>query len=350
MAQPGAMITIRSTSEWLEALSMQCEGMFDHVAAPVISKCCIGGVGIEFHFFEGTEHRALGRAFEHLSKAIPVDGAVYKVAFAQADRQAAAILAVLEAGESIESDKEILLASDPLRKAVFFRDRRILMFVDLHKKIALHISLDMSALPYYEKAAPARFILHHILEAEGVALVHAAAVGNDQGALLLVGRGGSGKSTTALLGAVHGMSFLGDDYVAISNRHAPAVHSVFNSAKYTWETKAWLPQLQVMEESDPTQDPKGFQHLDPSSVQFEQTLPLRALVQLEITPGADTTIQPIATAEVILPLTSSTIFQMPGSGTATLKKVIEIVHHVPAYRMRLGRDQERLLKALRSLL
>ena len=44
-----------------------------------------------------------------------------------------------------------------------------------------------------------RALFHWIMEDRGRALVHAAAVGRSDGGLLIVGRGGSGKSTTALV-------------------------------------------------------------------------------------------------------------------------------------------------------
>ena len=58
-----------------------------------------------------------------------------------------------------------------------------------------------SGLPFYEKAAPMRMILHWFCESYGCTLVHAAAIGWRSRAVILAGRGGSGKSTTALLAA-----------------------------------------------------------------------------------------------------------------------------------------------------
>ena len=54
-------------------------------------------------------------------------------------------------------------------------------------------------------------------------VVHAASVGTKDGAVLIVGKGGSGKSTSALACLNAGMYYLGDDYTLISNDSNPQV-------------------------------------------------------------------------------------------------------------------------------
>ena len=71
------------------------------------------------------------------------------------------------------------------------------------------------------------------MEASGRQLVHAAAVGTDEGALLITGRGGVGKSTTALACLEAGMQFLGDDYVVVGLDPEPQVYRLYGSAKLT---------------------------------------------------------------------------------------------------------------------
>ena len=101
-------------------------------------------------------------------------------------------------------------------------------------------------IPYYEKAAPMRMLLHWWCETAGRVLVHAAAVGWDSEAVLLAGRGGTGKSTTAMLAAQSGFSFLGDDYVVLENAGGPAVLSAYNSVKFRWEMFERLPSTEAL--------------------------------------------------------------------------------------------------------
>lgn len=53
-------------------------------------------------------------------------------------------------------------------------------------------------------------------EMEDLLLLHAAAVGNDGGGVLIVGKSGSGKSTLSLSCLLDGMEFIGDDYILIT--------------------------------------------------------------------------------------------------------------------------------------
>jgi len=90
---------------------------------------------------------------------------------------------------------------------------------------------DVTALPYYEFAAPLRHLLQWWIVARGGALVHSAAVGTAAGGALIVGPSGSGKSTTALACLEAGLSFAGDDYVLVAPGEPPTVHMAYATAK-----------------------------------------------------------------------------------------------------------------------
>ena len=83
----------------------------------------------------------------------------------------------------------------------------------------------------WDWAAPLRAILHWWLGSHGVLQVHGGAVGTAEGGALVVGRGGSGKSTTALSSLAAGLRYAGDDFVAITTRPEPWVHSLYCSGK-----------------------------------------------------------------------------------------------------------------------
>src|SRR3982751_932901 len=83
--------------------------------------------------------------------------------------------------------------------------------------------------PYWENGSPLRTILHWWLLSQGLQLVHAAAVGNSTGGVLIGGKGGSGKSTTALACLQSDLSYVGDDYTLLGLDSGPVVHSLYNS-------------------------------------------------------------------------------------------------------------------------
>ena len=86
-------------------------------------------------------------------------------------------------------------------------------------------------LPWTESAEPLRPLLHWGLMDESSHLLHAGAVANDDGGVLLGGSGGSGKSTCALACIDAGFRFVSDDYVLMTGGGRPTAHSIFCTAK-----------------------------------------------------------------------------------------------------------------------
>ena len=76
-------------------------------------------------------------------------------------------------------------------------------------------------------------------------MVHAAAVGDESGGVLLVGRGGSGKSTTALSCLGTQVGYLADDYCLVEMVEGPRVHSLYTSGKANRGSIARLPRLRA---------------------------------------------------------------------------------------------------------
>src|SRR5262249_11008520 len=102
-------------------------------------------------------------------------------------------------------------------------------------------------LPDWVKASPLRCLLHWWAQSRGCQLVHAAAVGDERGAVLITGKSGIGKSTTALACLEQGLSYLGDDLVLLQLDPAPWVHSLYATAKVHRHQLARLPRLAALE-------------------------------------------------------------------------------------------------------
>ncbi|MCX5480536.1 hypothetical protein OSH08_16155 [Kaistia geumhonensis] len=136
-------------------------------------------------------------------------------------------LPVQDAADLVEGGEESGLL------AGFVSKEETLNLIDLERGHAYFWLPSLDAMPGWVPAAPFRRILQWFLATRNVHLVHGAAIGRPAGALLVTARGGSGKSSTALAAAAHGLSYLGDDYVAISEGTPPELHCLYNSAKLT---------------------------------------------------------------------------------------------------------------------
>src|SRR3972149_783084 len=103
--------------------------------------------------------------------------------------------------------------------------------LDEAENLGVYWIRDACHVPTYERGAPLRAILHWWVGQHGGLLVHTAAVGHQEGGVLLVGRGGSGKSTSALASLVSGWRYAGDDYCLLAPNGEPYVYSLYNTAK-----------------------------------------------------------------------------------------------------------------------
>lgn len=103
--------------------------------------------------------------------------------------------------------------------------------IDLDARRAVAWCDDSSLLSDSQRHRPFTTILARWLPSRGRSFLHAAAVGDPDGAVLLVGDGGTGKSTTALVCAQRGIGVLGDDFCAVEVGPRPMVHTVYRSVK-----------------------------------------------------------------------------------------------------------------------
>ena len=107
----------------------------------------------------------------------------------------------------------------------------VLSLLDTQRNLAMYWIRDARQVPYFESGTPLLTILHWWMGDHRRQLIHAGAVGNADGGVLLVGKGGSGKSSTCLLCLDSPLLYAGDDYCLITTKPAPHVHSIYSSGK-----------------------------------------------------------------------------------------------------------------------
>src|SRR5690606_7936890 len=144
-------------------------------------------------------------------------------------------------------------------------------------------------------------------------VLHSGCVGTDDGAVLLAGRGGSGKSTTALLCLEAGLRYVSDDYCLLEPGSPPVAHCLYNSGKLHRDHIGRFPALRaraVDPNPDKFEKPVIFVHQHYPD-QVAGRLPLRAVVLPQVTAQEETRWERISPGEALRGLAPSTIFQMP---------------------------------------
>ncbi|HQL01653.1 MAG TPA: hypothetical protein PK090_12820 [Smithellaceae bacterium] len=218
-------------------------------------------------------------------------------------------------------------------------DSTVYSLIDLASKRAIYYADDFGKVPYYERSAPLKFILHWWCEHQGWCLVHAGAVGLAEAGVLLVGRGGSGKSTTAVCAALNGLLYAGDDYVVLRHSPGPSALSLYVSGKLNEDMLSGLPGL-LPHVANGERSP-GDKALVFFGEAFQSVwtgeIPLRAIVATKISDGI-ARLQKSSATLVFAEMAASTIFQMPGSGGQTLAAVKKLFSELPVYTLWLDSD------------
>jgi len=172
--------------------------------------------------------------------------------------------------------------------------------------------------------------------------VHAAGVGAADAGVLLAGKGGSGKSSTALRCLDAGMRYLGDDYCMFSVGAVPQAFSLYNTGKLNGtEDLQRLPRFapMVVENPNALADEKLMMFLQPHfPEQMALSFPIVALLVPQVTGAAVTTITEISAGAALTALAPTTLLQRPGAAGAALSAMGELVRSVSCYELRLGAE------------
>lgn len=229
---------------------------------------------------------------------------------------------------------------DPPMRGVYQPGMGALSAVDLGADRAWYFVADPAALPYWERAAPIRQVLHWWMATRGHQQVHSGAVGLPDGGVLLVGKGGSGKSTTSLGSLTSELRYAGDDYTMVSLQPRPTVHSIYSSGKVHADNLTRLPHLAAaLSNADLLTTEKGVVFVDQHfGDRMIADFPLLAIVLPTITGRPETRLVPTSAAAALAALAPSTVFQLHTAGAEALRYLAQLVRAVPAFVLELGGD------------
>ncbi len=240
--------------------------------------------------------------------------------------------------------------SDPTFRGVFVRGEDILYLYDYASQTAYFWIHDAAAVPEWMHAAPLRTILHWFFSHHDIHFVHGAAVGTENGAVLLSAVGGSGKSTTALSCLMSGMDYIGDDYVLIEQN---SVHSLYNSVKIKPEQ---LPNFPEFRTSIWNAEGVGKKEAEKAIVflselfprQLKECAPLAAIFIPRI--ASHTRIIPATKLEAMLALVPTTLFQLPLAPSSKTSSLADIIGKTPCFILELGPHVRAVPETIRAFL
>jgi hypothetical protein len=231
-----------------------------------------------------------------------------------------------------------------------YNTQNIFTIVDVHtqaltmlnrkQNIACYWIRDIHSLPWWVSGSPLQQILHWWMRDRGLQLTHAAAVGYPEGGVILAGRGGSGKSTTALACLTAGMYYVSEDYCFISKLPNPYVYSVYNSAKLEDKSLAFFPELkpQIANKRRQTSDKALIFHHQFQPEKMLVGMPLKAIIVLKVQALPKSRIQKISADAAFPALALSTLWQLTHAGIKSFEHLKKLTMSLPCYYLELGED------------
>lgn len=207
-------------------------------------------------------------------------------------------------------------------------------------------------LPYWCKASPLRTLFHWWMERQGCQLLHAAAVGNEHGGILITGKGGVGKSTTALACLRAGLHYIADDYLVVQLDPQPQVHSLYGTAKLNSDQIEQFPELrELVTNYRFLRDEKAVICLYPArAAQIATSLSLRAVLTPRVVAQPATEFHATSRTALQRAAAFTTMSQLPHAGRRTQESIDRLITTLPGLEIRLGSALDGVAAAIVELL
>jgi hypothetical protein len=247
---------------------------------------------------------------------------------------------------AIQDDGRIALMHAPTAGMLFAYDRVA--------RLGLFWTTDAEKLSIYERAAPLQTLLHWALNETGWHIVHAGAVGTDQGGVLLLGNSGAGKSTLALSSLDHAeLRYLCDDKCLVRLEPTPEAFGVFNAGKLKADMLDRFPDFQplIAGWDNEYKAGKSLAFLHPTYAEHMiKTFPIKALLIPRIAHQAQPTLTPATAAQAFRVLGPSTVIWMPGAEAESFRCLARLVSQVPCYFIDLAENPWENNEAIHAML
>jgi hypothetical protein len=231
---------------------------------------------------------------------------------------------------------------EPPIRGVYQPGFEALSVLDGEAREAWHWVGSAFELAYWDQACPIRQILFWWLGSRGCLQVHGASIGTATGGVLVVGKGGSGKSTVALSSLGTDLLYAGDDYVAVRVEPSPRVESLYCSGKLEPDhVHTLLPHLlPLLANADRIDSEKAVLYVQEHFAdQTTSGFPLRAVLVPRVAASQrESRIVESSRASAFAALAPSTILQLHTADSGAFALMSQLIERVPCYGLELGSE------------
>lgn len=225
--------------------------------------------------------------------------------------------------------------------AYFDADLRFWHVVDHKSKRALFWIHSPDAIPFWERAAPFKNILNWFLALTPFTIVHGGVISQNGRGILLVGPGGSGKSTTVINCLSSGFQVCGDDLIIVGlvdNEFKG--YLLYNSIKLKAHLDSCFPKVGFKNSElwRSCGDKKFTRYTDLSADGVCASTRIIAVMHCLVSNLDQTKISPITPNAILKYILPPTVFMLRGWEELSIKKISRLVRGVKTYELSLGED------------
>lgn len=228
----------------------------------------------------------------------------------------------------------------------YFETIGALSIVDVETNIAYYAIRDVKTLPWWVYGSPLQAIFHVWMREKNIQLAHSASIAYKESSLLLVGKGGSGKSTTVLSCLQEEFQTLGEDYLLLDTNQ---IYSIYQSAKWRPQTRSLFPfyESHIVNPKEADQEKALVYYEDLFPKKMVHASSPQAIVSLQV--GSFALLQKATLSVSLQGLLLTTLMQLPHPDSKSAEILHGFAKELEHYRLHLGPNVQENTALLRSL-
>ncbi len=237
--------------------------------------------------------------------------------------------------------------------AYHFHHQSILYLYNVKENSAFCIVKDARNLINSFKAAPFTKLISFWAQKQNLSILHAGCVSLNNKGVLIVGRGGKGKSSTSIQCIIDGLDYLSDDYLLIDHTNEKTMaYSIYNSGHLELNNIENFPKIKSsIEIGNIDSNNKPYLFLSPIfKDKVKRSTEIKAIIVPLVTKNVLANFYPISSIEAIKALAPTSLVQLNTRGTNNLNYLANLTRKFPNYCLKLGSDFEDISLKVKNII
>jgi hypothetical protein len=244
--------------------------------------------------------------------------------------------------ENMSEDRYIQFQLDQYF-AYQFHNQSILYLYNVNENSAFCIVKDARNLINSFIAAPFIKLISFWASKHNLNILHAGCVSLNDNGVLIVGRGGKGKSSTSIQCIIDGLDYLSDDYLLIEDTSEKTIaYSIYNSGHLELNNIENFPKIKTfIEIGNIDQNNKPYLFLSPIfKDKVKPSTEIKAIIVPLVTKNKSASFYPISPIESLKALAPTSLVQLNTRGINSLNSLANLTKKFPNYCLELGSNFE----------